>query len=512
MIVVNPESPMQKVLRYAGMVYRQRWPVFICALIGVAVGAAVAFSLPKKYESHSLFIVEGEAIPDPFEERSQRTLERAVQERIQNLQHIILSRSFLEKVIDKSNLRYYADTPLERERLIQHLKGSITISKIAPNVVSIGYIGDHYREAAEVASIILAQYEETINEMFGEKLRGVIDFLQVETENYKRRLAEAAERRAEFKRKWIDLLPGSEGGHLSRLVNLETQLDEVELNTLAKKRELEHLKEVMAELEPEILEQSTMNQSPEVRSQLQLVDALERELQDTLLRRTEKSADVITLRERLAEARKKLQELKKHASSEVSTETRVRNPILTEQENAKAKLQMEIEGLEARRENLESEITEIRKDVDKIPELEKQLAEMTTEFELEKANYIALLREEHSRKLSKSMADHGQGANLVLLDSPQENKDPVAPKMPLIILIGLGAGAVFGGLIGFLREWLNQTVRSAEEVQSVLALPVIASVPPLVYTGEEAAPIPEKEQKRFAGLAGRGGGAARPKD
>lgn len=496
MIVIDPDSPAEKVIRYVAMIYRQRWPLIICLVVGGALGAGVAHTLPKQYESYSTFIVEGQTIPDPFEGRSSAAaLERAVAERIQNLQHIVLSRKFLESVIDKSDLRYRVDTPAEREELLAELKSSIHIQKRGPNVVNLAYRGDDPKEAAQVAHIILAQYEETINEMFGDKLKGIIYFLEQELDSYRGRLSEAAQDLAEFKMEHIELLPGSEGGHLSRLVTLESMRTDVELALLGKQRELQFLDEKLKLMEPYVREQSTMNQNSEVQMQARLVENLRSSLQTLLLRRTEKSPDVVRVRERLAEAQAKLEEMKANPETEVSSETVVRNPLMADQENARARLELEIMGLEARRDSLDSRITELKAAVLTIPEQEKEFADRMTEYEIQRTNYLALLREEHSRKLSKSMADHGQGAKFVLLDYPVESRTPVYPNIPFFILCGLAGGLGVGALIGLLREWLNQTVRGADDVRAMLALPVLASVPSLGFTGEEGARVEEEGRK-----------------
>lgn len=498
MIIVNPNSAAEKALQYLAMAHRQRWPLIVGMVLGSSVGAGLAYALPKKYESYSTFIVEGQTIPDPFEGRgSAEALERSVRERIQNLQHIVLSRRFLESVIDKSLLRYQADTPAEREALIARLRNSISVDKRGTNVVTLAYRGGDPQETVEVAHIVLAQYEETINEMFGDKLKGIIYFLGEELSEYKDRLAQAAQDLAKFKMEHIDVLPGTEGGHLKRLADLQTMRTDVELSILGKERELEFLHEQIKRMEPYIREQSTVNQSPELQVQARLVESLASQLQNLLLKRTEKSPEVVSLRDRLAEAEAKLEGLKRDATTEISTELLVRNPVLIEQENARAKLELEIMGLKARKESLEAQITQLSTDVASIPEQERQMADKLTEYEIQRQNYLALLREEHSRKLSKSMADHGQGAKFLLLDNPVENRNPVFPSVPLFVAGGLAGGLVLGAAVGLLREWLNQTVRSAEEVRAMLALPVLATVPSLDHTGEEGARVSDQAVKNY---------------
>jgi succinoglycan biosynthesis transport protein ExoP len=497
MLIVNPDSPAEKVIRYVSMVYRQRWPVILCVILGGLVGAGVAYSLPRKYQSFCTFIVEGQTIPDPFEGGGARALEHSIQERIENLQHIILSRTFLDGVISKSALRYRADTPEETQALIEELRRSIVIEKKAPNVVSIVYRGNSPKGAQDVASKILGEYEETVSKMFGEKLRDIIYFLEQEREEYRQRLDEAAQDLARFKMGHMEVLPGSEGGHLDRLVALENQRTEVELSILGKRRELEFLEEQLKRMEPYIRDQTTVNQSREIQMQTALVESMEKDLQSLLLRRTEKASEVIVLRQRLDEAREKLEELKKNVVNEVSSELMVRNPVLTEQENARAALGLALEGLQARKESLDKQIAELTSAVLSIPDQERLLEEKMIDYQVEREKYLLLLKEEHSRKLSKSMADHGQGAKFILLDSPVKDTNPVSPNVPLVVLVALLAGLGMGAVIGLLREWLNQTIRSADEVRTMLALPVLATVPSLAYTGEEAARVSDEKRKDY---------------
>jgi capsular exopolysaccharide synthesis family protein len=64
-----------------------------------------------------------------------------------------------------------------------------------------------------------------------------------------------------------------------------------------------------------------------------------------------------------------------------------------------------------------------------------------------------------------------------VIDRAQVADKPVEPKKALYLALGLGGGLFGGLLLGFIRDASDDTVRTSDELESITALPELASVP-----------------------------------
>ena len=492
----NPSA--ERLLHYAFLAYRQRWVILIFLAVGVALGLSTALALPKQYESSTTFRVEGRAIPTLSDTGGvNRQMEREVEERIQSLQHIVLSTRFLNSVIDKSpDLKFQVDTDAEREDLIARIRNSTKIEMKSQRIVLISYRDDDPQKAAAVTDLILSEYQEWLNQQYADQLQAILYFLERTRQDYAKRLALASRQLADFKTRNIEELPGLEAGYLRQLTATETKLQEARFDIAAASQQLALVQENIKAASEYVRSEITSRTDPRVSAQYRLLEDLKRRLQEALLTNREKSGKVIRLRAAIAQAEENLKVAEGEAGLEVSEERKMLNPKYQALVNHEQELVLRLRGLYSRKASLENEIIELNKKVRTIPAKEREMKDLETAYEMETRRYLAVLQEKASKELSKAMADSNQGAKLIHLDPPIPQHAPVFPNIPLFIAGGLAAGLGLGLLIGFLREWLNQTIRTADEVRSVLAIPVLATVPQIEFLGEEAARAEDEERKK----------------
>ncbi|MCT2347650.1 Wzz/FepE/Etk N-terminal domain-containing protein [Niallia taxi] len=66
--------------------------------------------------------------------------------------------------------------------------------------------------------------------------------------------------------------------------------------------------------------------------------------------------------------------------------------------------------------------------------------------------------------------------NILPLADDQENQSPVSPNPPLNIAIAMVVGIILGVGLAFLLEYLDNTVKSEQDIEKLLGLPVLGAI------------------------------------
>jgi capsular polysaccharide biosynthesis protein len=81
------------------------------------------------------------------------------------------------------------------------------------------------------------------------------------------------------------------------------------------------------------------------------------------------------------------------------------------------------------------------------------------------------------------------GEQFRVLDPARVPAQPFSPNRMRINLLGIAAGLLIGLGVTGLREYLDTTLKTEEDVRLLLGLPVIATVPLLINSSDTALPL-----------------------
>ncbi len=494
MIIGGASSPFEKVLRYVMMVYRQRWAILLFSVLGLVVGAALAAVVPEEFESGGTIMIEPQNTA-----LVGRTTSQTIENRIQGIAEIIKSRSFCKRIIDGSpKLRSIVNVRDVREFQagVEKLRISIRIGRPQPNLLRISYRGPDPDLAAEVATKIILQFEEDINQSLTQDLKGYIKFVDDLEKQYRQDIEIVQRQIVKFKEENIDSLPGTESNHLQRLESLKAELMQVELD-LKSSAHLQRLIKAKIDATPEFIDdETTLSTSPEVLMQRLVVNDSIRRFEDVRARKTPLHPDYRVAEKALDEAKTELKRLEQEALNTVSEKKSTQNPAYLALLDRETDIDLQAEGNRARKANIEAAIEDLSQKVQSIPQLSSELQDMTTDLSSRVQLYTQVLQEQQRNDLAKAATESNQGTRFTHLDLPEPISKPVFPNPVLFVIGGLLGGLLLGAGVAFVREWFNQTVRTVEEVRSILAIPVLATVPQLEYLGEEAARLTDERRKK----------------
>lgn len=102
-----------------------------------------------------------------------------------------------------------------------------------------------------------------------------------------------------------------------------------------------------------------------------------------------------------------------------------------------------------------------------------QYALLKHEVETTRDLYDTLQRKLKEAGISAGLAS----ANIGLVDAAQVPSEPVEPRVPVVLGLGLGAGLMLGTLGAVVLEATDTTIRSGEEAEALCEVPSLATIP-----------------------------------
>ncbi len=478
-------------------------PLFLCwALVWI-----VSWFLPSTYKSEALILVEQQKVPEQYVVPNVTV---NLQDRLQSMTEQILSRTRLQKTIDRfhlyetrHNLAGVTQSADPVDQMRKDIKidlvdsaarpGQLTAFKIA---YSAGSPELAQRVNTELTSLFIEenlQYEQQLSE-------STTAFLQSQLEEAKTKLAEQEAQVRKFKAEHFGDLPSQTETNVQILSGLQNQLLSTQRALDGAKQQKLYLESLLQQYQTAQANMGNDDSSPSSLQTLttELVD-LRHKLEDARSRLTEEHPDVIALKEKIANTEK----LKKDLEAEIASHPdadKAKNgadptmaaevqrgsttPMMQVQSQIKA-INLEIENDGQRVKDLESQISSYRSRLNLTPQTEQQLADISRGYEESKANYNSLLQKQNQSQLATSLEQRQQGQQFRILDPPNLPVRPSAPNHLLLSLGGLLAGAGLGlGLTAYL-ELSNTLVRQEKDLEGLIPTRVLVGIPHLNAPGED---------------------------
>ena len=442
--------------------WRYRWPaVFFCWLVCV-VGWAVTFTIPNTFEASARLYVDADAVLTPLLRGI--AVDSSSASQLDVLQRTLLSRPNLEKLISKTDLELDLKSAADRESLVAQLAADIRITPQTRNLFTIAYRSTSPKLAFDVVRTMLTTFVESKTGNNRNDLENAGKFLASQIALYERQLQEAERKRAEFRAKYVDILPAGDGG-ASRL---EAQQGNVRAlqgqlqDAVARRESLSHELSTTQQLVV------TETDGPGGGGPSRLREA-ERTLQELRLRYTEQSPDVVAQRNLVAALRsggvgsgdpgaaQRSGPRSRSVPNPVFEQLKVRN---IENDAVIASLQRQVQDATRERDRLE----EIARGA---PQLQADFANVNRDYEVLRRNYDDLLARRESMRISSAAEADGDKVKVQVIDPPQVPQNPVAPKRVLLVSGVLAAGFAAGGGLALLLVQMDQSFHTVEDLRTM---------------------------------------------
>ena len=444
---------------------KRKWTILGFAAVVFALTAAYTFTRTPLYEGVSRLQIDPSRSANLGLDDGDKSEPGEVDGRVKTEIEIIQSNTVATQVID--SLKLYAnphfaagDTavagirdisqlgPSQRQRLLAKFHGDLTVMVI-PNteVVEIRFKNPDAGLAAAAANSVIDEYRKR---NFITRVDGTAQvslWLSKQLEEIQQSTAEAQQKLAAFQRD-NNLLGTDESDNIvtDRLKQLNEELTQAEADRIVKEGRFR----LARAGNPELID-STLS-SPA----LQVLRTQQAELQ----------AQYSQLNAKFGSGYPKVHEL--HSQLE-----QLDSQIKAEGENVGQRLANEYDTAARSERMIRSDFEQQKQQAYKLNEHVSQYAILKHEVESGQRLYDTL-----QLKLKAAGIASGLTSSYVnVIDRAQIPVGPIEPRKTLYLALGLGGGLFGGLLLGLFQDSLDDTVRTAEELEVLSSLPELGSIP-----------------------------------
>jgi polysaccharide chain length determinant protein (PEP-CTERM system associated) len=470
--------------------WRFRWLAFAGATAICIAGWLYVFAMPDQYEASASVFVDTRTALKPVLQGL--AVDDDVTSQLNYARQSLLSGSQLEKIATESGvLRPTVSDPKRRAAILQALADAVLLQvrnaggrddrDIGGSVYTISYSD---RDRARGLKVVEVALDTLISETLGgkrESTEGAQRFLEGQIKTYEERLRSAEDRLAEFKKNNIGLMPTEQGGYFAQL-QVETDAAkriENDLNVAGVRRA-----ELVRQLRGESVINASLAGTPVVGgaagapigdTATRIKEAQAR-LDELLLRFTDRHPDVIAARSALKELQRRrdaeVEGLRRGDAAAIATSGVSSNPVYQSIQLALNQVDVEIASLRGQLSQHQAKAFELRKRLDTAPAVEAKFAQLNRDYDVNKAQYTALLANYEKARMGEQAGSAGS-IRFEIVQPPTVSYVPVSPHRASllggVLFLGLAAGCGLAYLLSVLRPVIN-TERGLAELTGLRVL------------------------------------------
>jgi polysaccharide chain length determinant protein (PEP-CTERM system associated) len=478
-MVRNGEFALADVKR---VIRRKWWVIPVCVMVCGATGVLAALKLPKKYTSQTLVLVAKPMVPVEY---VKPIVTEDLNQRVSSMKDQILSRSWLEPVIEKFGLYKEDRRKVPMEQLVEKLRAAIEISPLEPmpGTLDRSMPGFHVsvtfsnaQTAQQICTEITSMFREQNSQALVNDADSTNSFVSEHLEEAKAKLDQQDAKVAQFRREHIGLTPEEGPTNLNRLTTLNSQI-EANTQALNAAQQDKAFNESLLSQQEANWKASQTGQNPETLDVQ--IQALQDQLTSLEARYTPEHPDVIKTKKLLEELRKKSAAAPKTLNSSGETQTKA-EPANIQLLRARVRQdEMNIAGLTKQQGQIQDQIRTLQARMEASPMVEQQLKELTRNYQSALEFYNDLQKKRESSQMAKDLAHQREGEEFRVLDAPNLPVAPSFPKKTYFAGGGVGGGFALSLAILYILMMMDKTLHTERDVELQLKLIVLATVPVL---------------------------------
>jgi len=495
---LDDQKPMRGLDEYWAMVVRRRWWILGPLFLGWLIVFASAWIIPPKYTSETVILVEQQKVPQQF---VLPNVQVDLEERLQSITQQVLSRSRLLNIINDLHLYQGLFFSSPDDQIIQMRKDiKIDLVQTPPTpgkpaeltAFKIAYVADKPQIAQQVNTRLAGLFIDENVRASQQQSESTTNFLDSQLTAAAAALAVQEKKIREYEAAHMGELPDQLQSNLQILNGAQGQLQAaIDARDKALQQQT-YLNSLLTQYDQMGINEQTPGAGGTRGQQLDMARA---ELAALEAKYTPDHPDVKKAKETIANLEKS-QDATDTNSNDSSKDSekapasaaqlQAMTPVMQIQSQLKAN-KLEIQAQEARIAKLEQKVNQYQVRLNATPGRQQELSDIMRNYDESKKNYDELLGKTMASSLATSLNRQQQGDQFRIIDPPSLPEKSSFPDRFKFSLAGLGIGLALAFVFGVGSEFLDDRIRSENDLLEAAQLPVLAEIPPLPTDREIAA-------------------------
>lgn len=451
---------------YGQAILRRKW-VLISIILTAIVSAAIASQfITPIFEATTTIMVEDKQ-PGAGQFAFLDGIGQVGKNTNQNYVEVLKSRSLSLRAAEILGRSYDPHSPEFAD-----FKNSISVQLVAnTDAIRIKVQSPEPEEAKDIANAVVDAFIERNQEVNSEEARSARTFIGSQLTMVEKDLQVAEEELRKYREVEKVVAPSEEGqAILSRLTELEKMQAAATVELDQMQRQLDELHKKLAAEEPTAVTSTTISSNPIFNQYKLRLSDLETQLTVAEQQYTANHPQVMGIRTEIASVQA---QMAKEVERVVSAEVHSVNPNYQAMLSQVVTLEVESAAQKARQNALAKQITQVEKELGKLPEKEIKLTRLLRNQSVLEQVYLLLKNKHEEYKITEAV----KAAGVHRLDAAITPQTPVKPRKKLNVAIAGVLGIFVGIGMVLVLEFLDTTLKTTEDIERHLGLPVLGRIP-----------------------------------
>jgi uncharacterized protein involved in exopolysaccharide biosynthesis len=485
----TPSLPMRRAFSLRDTllpVFRHK-RMFTLSFLGIFLGAVLAVTLlPRQYESQMKILVQHERL-DPVVSvdataPSPIAIPPVSDDEINSEIDLLQERDVLEKVVLDNGLQNRRsllsfleskDEPTRIAEAVKRLGDKLEVKQVSrTDLIQVSYDAYDPQLAFHVLASLADAYLQ--KHLSVHRPSGALQFFQKESDQYHQGLEDAEARLAEFGKNEKVVSAQVQGDlALQKLSEFQASLYETQAEIRATQNRINELEAQVKSTPDRVNTTQMLADNGQVLQMLQAtLTTLELKQSDMAAHFAPDYRPLKELESQIEQTKEKIAEVNKAPIRQNTTDM---NPTYNWLAEELARSRTDLASLKAREAGIAANVDLYQQKAQTLGTREIEQQDLTRTVKEQEANYLLYQNKMEEARISDAL-DRKRIMNVALAQEPNV---PVLPAHSALLLVSLGffmAGCVSTG-IAFAADYMDPSLRTADEVYNVLELPVLAALP-----------------------------------
>jgi len=447
-------------------IWKRAWLVVGLTVCAMIVAYLASSAMTPIYEAETSFMVKtkGGNLALPIEDLG---LMGSGANMTRNYVEVLKSRTVLDRALARVGL-----DPEHDAVDADAVRKSITAQVIAQtDAIRVKVQLADRQLAASLANSLVDVLIEHNRDMNQSATRTAREYLADQLEVSTIQLHGAEERMLALKSGKRILEPSAEAqAQIKRIVDLETKRAEAEVSLGETQARLKKIREQLGGMADTVVSSETVVEDPVVAGYRSRLADLEIKLAAAREKYTEQHPEVVKIAAEMAEVKASLNSaVAKVVGTQVSSPNPMREQLLKQVVEAETQMASARAQVDALAKLIAAEEARLGT----LPQKELDLARVTRDLDVAQQIYIMLRTRYEEMRITEQM----QTSDIWRIDPAAIPTSPVKPRKLLNTAVAGVLGVFVGVGMAFVMEFADTSMKSAEDVEAVLGLPILGAIP-----------------------------------